>query len=117
ERQVCHRLKAAAYPQARRERISKRHKPPGQYAGDRRGKPDTLDDGGVLVARKPEIDDERGSHGPGERIGELEQHDECEHDERSVAGEEISESAIGRDGHATERALLGMRRMLSRRKG
>ena len=47
------------------------------------------------LRREAEIDHERRRHGAGERVGELEQHHEDEHDDRHVAGEEIGEGAVG----------------------
>ena len=48
---------------------------------------------GVVVAREAEIDHERRRHRAGERVAELEQHHEGEHDDRHVAGEEFGERA------------------------
>ena len=94
------------------QRIGARERAAGESADQRGREPDALDDGGVIVAGKSEIDHEGRGHGAGERIAKLVEHDEDENDDRHVAGEEIGKAGIGGRGHAHQRVLARMRGVL-----
>ena len=91
------------------ERQRARHEAAGKAAGEQRRQPDALDDRGVFVAGKAEIDHERRGHGARQRVGEFEQHHEGQHGEGQLVAEEILERADRGLGHAREPLLMGMR--------
>ena len=86
EGEIGGRLQNAADPQAGRQRKRARNEAAGKAAEQQRGKADTFDDGGIFIAGKSEIDHERRRHGARQRIGELEQHNEGQHDEGQRRG-------------------------------
>ena len=100
---------SAADPEARGERIGAGEEAAGKAADQRGGEADALDDRGIFVARKSEIDDERRRHRAGQRVGELEQHDEGEHHERQLARQEIRERADRGLDDALQRLFAGVR--------
>src|SRR5262249_16808727 len=79
--------------QAGGKRVDVANEASRKTARNRRGEPHALDDGDVLSFRKLEVDCERPRHDSGERVSELEEHYESEHndsDEHTFATEELA---------------------------
>ena len=110
ERKVGDSLQDAADPETDRQRTGARHEPAGEAADQRCGKADALDDGRIFSARKAEIDHKRRRHGAGERIGELEQHDEGESDQGQVARKKLGKGADRRLDDTRQRVCPRMGR-------
>ena len=115
ERQVGNRLQHAADPQAHGKRVAPRDESAGKPADQGSGEADALDDGGVVVAGKTEVDHEWRGHGAGKCVGEFVEHHEGERRESILAHEKFRECADRGMDHARECGLSARRGLRARR--